>query len=355
MNRSAHTTRFGFTLIEMLVVVSIIVIVMAISFPMIGAMRRDSSASAGINTISVAIPSVRRYATDDKTFSSDLDPTTATIVELGIYSGAAAIFTPAGEIRLTRNIDTAKSRDFVTGSRFLEQHGPRAIKEQGPGLPKRELNGFEDIDIDYLLLPSDTGVAGINRVSGGVQNGSTAADDGPPLLLPPPFAVWYNQSGYLVATGWDAFDGHHNDYQYVYYDGDYDGNFKALDTTPRSFRWTTDTRPYNPDTFNPNGGTGADPQAPDFDPNNWNDKEEKYELPFEAIEAVVGVYVYSRDDFEQANVMWRDGETNPKYAAPAWTDTSLPDNVARWLWMREHGEMIMFSKQTGALMRNRDE
>lgn len=340
MKRSTNTTRLGFSLIEMLVVVAIIAIVLAISFPMIGAMRRDSSASTGINTISVAIPSTRRYATDNKTFSNDLDPTTAD-AELGIFSGAAAIFTPAGEIRITRNIERATS-----GTDYLERHGPRFGVNQGPGLPKRELNGFNDIDVDYLMLPSDTGVAGINRVSGGINDGRTAADDAPPLLLPPPFAVWYNQSGYLVATGWDLIGNHHNEYQYVYYDGNYDGDYEAAG----SFRKDTATNPYNPDEFNPN--------AVDFDSNNWDDAEEKYELPFEALEAVVGVYIYSRDEFQEANDLWDDVGNDPTVddiATPAWTEDTANNNEDRWRWMKLHGELIMFSKQTGALMRNRDE
>ena len=31
------------------------------------------------------------------------------------------------------------------------------------------------------------------------------------------------------------------------------------------------------------------------------------------------------------------------------------DNDARWEWMQENGEMILFSKQSGSLIRNRDE
>ena len=157
----------------MLVVVSIAAIVLAISFPMIGAMRRDTDASTGINTITVAIPSIRRFASDpSKNFTNDLVPNnpadTATLGDqLGIYSGAAAIFTPAGEIRLTTNNEFANSSDFHRGYFSLELHGPQIDDEQAASatsLPVRELNGFRDLSIDYLLLPADTGVAGINRV-----------------------------------------------------------------------------------------------------------------------------------------------------------------------------------------------
>lgn len=333
MNHSANTTRAGFTLIEMLIVVSITAIVLAFSFPMIGAMKRDSSASSGVNTISVAIPSIRRYATGDVTFPNDLDTTTAGD-QAGAYSGAAAIFTPAGEIRLTRNYAGAVSSDFISGSRLLERHGPRVLDEQtGVGLPSRELNGFADLEVDYLQLPSDTGVAGINRVSGGPIGATNA---GPPLLLPPPFAVWFSQNGYLVATGWDltASPQRTNDYQFVYYDGNYDNDFRTLG--PGARRGSINN--YNPDWYNPDAG--------DYNPNNWDGVQEKYTLPFEMLEAVVGVYVYSRTEFQGAV---DDGLINH------WTDSSAAANTARWQWMRENGEMLMFSKQTGAMMRNRDQ
>lgn len=336
MNHSANTTRAGFTLVEMLVVISIMTIVLALSFPMIGAMKRGSSASSGINTISVAIPSIRRYATSGVTFPNDLDPTDPGD-QAGVFSGAAAIFTPAGEIRLTtqKGAHGARSDDFYSGSRLLEQHGPFVINEQpGSGLPQRELNGFVDIPgVDYLQLPTDTGVVGINRVSGG--NIGYAAWNTPPLLLPPPFAVWFNQNGYLIATGWDIPEDRANDYQFVYYDGNYDQNY-SVDNSPNASR--NDVSGYNPDWYNPDAGA--------FNANNWSQSKEKYILPFEKIEAVVGVYVYSREAFQ---IAVEDG------VIPAWTDTSASANNDRWNWMRENGQMLMFSKQTGALMRNRDQ
>ena len=345
MTRSEKTTRRGFTLIEMLVVVSIMAIVLALSFPMIASMKRESSASAGVNTITVAIPSARRYATSGITFPNDLDNVTPGD-QAGMYSGAAAIFTPSGEIRLVsqKNSAGASSTDFISGSRFLERHGPSWLKDQsGAGLPQRELNGFTDLAIDYVLLPSDTGVAGINRVAGGPL--TTASSTGPPLLLPPPFAVWFNQNGYLVATGWDptTTPPRANDYQFVYYDGNQDGDIRLVGRG--STRGSIGS--YNPDTYNPDSG--------DFDPNNWLAVAEKYRLPFEKIEAVVGVYVYSRQAFQSANDAWAEGVTDTARAAPPWTDMTATDNDARWEWMRANGQVIMFSRQTGAMMRNRDE
>jgi prepilin-type N-terminal cleavage/methylation domain-containing protein len=350
----AHSTTrppdAAFSLVEMLVVVAIASIVLALSFPMIGAMQRDSSASNGINTITVAIPSARRYATADVSFPLDLvrdNPSVPSSIgdQPGIYSGCAAVFTPAGEIRLTRNNPGATSSDFFDPPFFLERHGPRVVDVQaGSGLPHQEFNGFTDLKVDYLLLPSDTGVAGINRVSGG--NPLTANPTEPPLLLPPPFAVWYNQSGYLVATGWDLANNRLNEFEFVYYDGNYDGNYTVYGS--RSFRGTVSN--YDPDEFNPNAGK--------FIRTNWNNNAEKYELPFEALEAVVGVYVYSRAAFQEANDIWQAEGYNAKYdevATPPWTETSSQANEDRWRWLKENGEMVMFSRQTGAIMRDRNE
>ncbi len=347
MNQTDPTTR-AFSLIEMLVVVAIAAIVLAFSFPMIGAMQRDAGASSGVNTITVAIPSIRRYATTDTSFPADLvrdNPSQPWSLgdQSGLYSGCAAIFTPAGEIRLTRNTPSAGSSDFPNPPFLLERHGPRIVDTQGTGLPKQELNGFEDLDIDYLTLPADTGVAGINRCSGWNGNMATADPNKPPLLLPPPFAVWFNQNGYLIATGWDNVAGIRNDYEFVYYDGDYDGDYEVLGS--RSTRGAFGV--YDPDEFNPNAGN--------FDPANWNSNLKKYVLPFEALEAVIGVYVYSRDAFQEANDRWIDGDRDPKTAAPPWTDVSEADNEARWNWMQENGQMITFSRQTGTIMRNRNE
>lgn len=340
-HRTTRPSDAGFSLVEMLVVVAIASIVLALTFPMIGAMQRDSSASNGINTITVAIPSVRRYATADTTFPLDIvrdNPSVPSSIgdQPGLYSGCAAIFTPAGEIRLTRNNAGATSSDFFDPPFFLERHGPRVIDVQtGNGLPHQEFNGFTDIDVDYLLLPSDTGVAGINRVSGGPT--LTADPAKPPLLLPPPFAVWYNQSGYLVATGWDLANNRLNEFEFVYYDGNYDGNYTVYGG--RSFRGTVPG--YDPDEFNPNAGK--------FIRTNYfmsTGGSGKYMLPFEALEAVVGVYVYSQNAFNEAV---EDGLIED------WTDTSAQANEDRWYWMKENGEMVMFSRQTGAIMRDRDE
>ena len=346
MPRPARTTCLGISLVEMLVVVAIISIVLGLSFPMISAMRSDTSISAGLNTVAVSAASTRRYATENTNFPADLLPDIASASytlggQAGLYSGAAMIFTPSGEIRLTRNHARARSDDLLTlgaSTNFLERSGPNAGDNQPVGNPSRELNGFQDIAIDYILLSSDTGVAGINRVSGGTNSMLVADPDGPPLLLPPPFAVWYDQSGYMVATGCDITNGNRpNDYQFVYYDGRNTGLITLRRGRVGSDRGST---AYDPYVYDPNSGS--------FDPSLLMDLsgKQKYELPFDKLEAVVGVYVYSKSAFDAAV----DNGT-----IQHWDVMSVSANDDRWDWMRENGQMLMFSKQTGTLMRNRDE
>jgi prepilin-type N-terminal cleavage/methylation domain-containing protein len=329
MTRATHTTRRGFSLVEMLVVVSIITIILALTFPMIGAMQRDSSTSSGVNTIAITVASARRYATDPKyTFAlTDINPDPLSgSSEPGLFSGVAAVFTPAGEIRLVKNFERARFDDPSTRFWYLERHGPFIANPvitspvQSPGQPKRELNGFRDINIDYVLLGSDVGVVGITR------NRRVRANDAP-LLLPPPFAIWFDQNGYMVTTGQDATRTD-NDYQFVYYDGNYDGSFNCL-----SRRFI-----YDPGAYNPN--------SPRYDARFWNATAKKYVLPFEKLEAVIGVYVYSLEAFDNAV---DDG------ILPAWNAPDPQANNLYWAWMRENGEMMLFSRQTGMLMRNRDE
>jgi prepilin-type N-terminal cleavage/methylation domain-containing protein len=325
MLRTTHTTRAGFSLVELLVVISIISIVLALSFPMIGAMKRDISSSSGINTVAIAVASARRYATDPEYafVNTDINPDPASgSSEPGLYSGVVAIFTPAGEIRLAKNNENARYNHPSVDYWYLERHGPFIADMQGTGQPVRELNGFKDIGIDYIQLGSDVGVVGITR------NRKVNANAAP-LLLPPPFAIWFDQNGYMITTGQNN-SGIDNDYQIVYYDGNYDGNYNCT--------WGRPNKEYDPGKFNPNSQR--------YDNINWNQSASKYMLPFERLEAVIGVYIYSLEAFDSAvddNLL------------TAWADADPQDNRDYWRWMQENGQMLLFSRQTGMVMRNRDE
>ena len=333
------TFRRGFSLIELLVVISIIAIVLALTFPMISAMQRDNSTSAGINSVTIAVTAARRYATNPnyRFVLTDINPGNAKPDEPGMYSGVAAVFTPAGEIRLTKNTEGALYHGGHGTIYPLERIGPwipptpanPSLSEQDPGLPKREFNGFMDINLDYVLLGSDVGVAGITRDYTKLKNDE-------PLIIPPPFAVWFDQNGYQITTGYDQYSNAMNLYQYVYYDGDHDNDYNI-----KSSRWNV-SGGYNPNEWNPH-------QA-EFDDAHYNGNQEraKYELPFDRLEAVIGVFVYSQAKFDDAVA---NGTLEP------W-ETGVGDNTHNkdyWDWMQKNGRMILFSRQTGMVMRNRDE
>ncbi len=313
----------------MLIVITIISIVLALSFPMIADMKQSISASSGANAIAITVAAARRYATDPKnTFAlTDVDPRIGTgSSEPGLYSGVAALFTPAGEIRLVKNDENARYILNATNYWYLERHGPRILDAQGVGQPQIELNGFKDLGIDYIQLGSDVGVVGITR-------NRLIASNKAPLLIPAPFAIWFDQNGYMITTGQDMTlaGSPDNDYQFVYYDGDYDNSYDC-------FLRRSPGTPYDPNEYNPNSG--------DFLQRNYDDARGKYLLPIEKIEAVIGLFVFSQDAFDNAV------EDN---LIPAWAGAQTSDNDKYWRWMQANAQMMLFSRQTGMLMRNRDE
>lgn len=230
--------RAGFSLMELLVVISIIAIIMAISFPFINALRNGSRIEAGLNTVGVASDVARqwvgpsRWATDFSTAGGGG----------ASYSGTAVIFCPTREARITINDRTA--------------NGPAGLLE----LLTPAKNGYADKKaLEYISLPGGTGLAGIWR------------DPASPVnfrLLAPPFALAYDQNGHLSfgdATG------------RIYYNSNYDTTYDTGSTR------ASVVGGYNPDDW--------DREAAPF-----NATEGLRELPFEAIECVAGIILYDLDE-----------------------------------------------------------
>ncbi|MFG0251021.1 MAG: type II secretion system protein, partial [Phycisphaeraceae bacterium JB051] len=114
----------GYTLIELMVVISIIVVSLAIIIPGINKfmeLTMDNTAKNGLNTATTAI---RAYAPQEPYFESPKE-----------YRGVALLITPSNELRLTQN---AQEISTSTG-----------------------INGFADIDErEYITIPKDTGIIG---------------------------------------------------------------------------------------------------------------------------------------------------------------------------------------------------
>ncbi len=301
MTHPSTRIRRAFTLVEMLVVVGVIALTVGIAFPTITAMTRDTDKTVGINAVGIAGTTARAYATRDKQGSFEgLDLIRATIpADEGSYSGVAAIFTPANEVRITENIAGAFDSGFPL-ERIDVSGGQMA---GGDDQDAKHHNGFIDILVDYITLPADAGVAGVTR-----DNSS-----GPPTLIAPPFAVWFNAAGGLVVGNLDT--------DHVYYDSNYDGDYDISDGRPTNY----DPTPY-------------DPRDGNYQPGNWNGTQQKYELPFEKIETVAGLYVYSKRAFRQSGLAW---------------GTSSNAQIWQWLDTEGNGTLILFSRQSGVTFRER--
>ncbi len=261
----------GFTIIELLVAVSIIGILIAITIPVIGAMGKGTRTSAAVNSISVGVQ-VARYHATRQINAKDLDG-----VNFAPYRGAAAIVTHAGEIRITEH-----RQDAVNGANvYLELSNNRA--------------GFRDVDgIEYLRLPSNVVVLGFRRNA----TGSAGLK-----LMAPPFAIRFDQYGNLLVGNPSSPD------RMAYYDGNYNGQYA-----------TSSDRPSN-----------YEPPTP-----VWNTTAAKYQLPFEELETVTGIYIV---------------EKSPDISLASGTDGCLND-AASISKIKANGKLIMFSRYTGNPMRN---
>lgn len=322
-----HTSQPGFSLVEMLVVIGIIVVIVALTAPMLRVMSEGVDESAAVNSISVALDVTRtvvnkRRDSAFKQFTStppewqgtNYDPG----FESGTYSGAAAVFTPANEIRIVDNYQLAVS-DSTTTNWPMEHY-------TGPNI---DLSGYADVKgLDYVILPRAIGVAGMYRQDVGATNRF--------VLLPPPFAIRFNENGQLVASNTNSTSNDPlDDVEVVYYDGNYDGEYQTTGAD-----WD---RPNNYDPFE------WDPAAPESVTNNnlLNPNTNLYQLPFERLEAVIGVVIYDKDVLHP---LMRLSSSDPDYIEP-WSDDSSTANDNRIEWLQANGRWLLVSRYTGNVIR----
>lgn len=230
----------GFTIVELMVVVSLIAFFVTASIPLllqIDELTRDRS---GVNTIGVAVTAARAYATRDVPDKDNPSP------EADGFSGAAIIFAPNNELRIAQDIQE------------------KSIEDQG-------LSAFKDIPrTEPIIMPRGQGVVGISR-------------NGPDLagfqIVPPPFAVRFDHEGHLVSS-MDT-----NSRFSMVYDGNLDGAFTS-GPVPANF----DPSPFDPDLSTPNAYEGK-----------FVALANKYQIcDCDRFPTVVGVIVYSKADFEDA-------------------------------------------------------
>jgi prepilin-type N-terminal cleavage/methylation domain-containing protein len=334
-----HARPLGFTLIELMVVLSIIVIASAITFPFLGAMTRDLASSNGVNTVQAATTAARAYATRTKA-DIEVDGSGGQ----ADYSGVAALFTPDSLIRLIENAGSGAG-----DARYLTDANGNALETayQGDGI---RLNGFIDIvGREPIQLDPNTGVVGIVRAPSTDARYPVRLSGGDSArLIPPPFAVWFSPSGSIVAgvplanSGGPLADQEAVDrsrQRVVYYDGDLTRDLDATATEHIDVErnavgnWTAPNRfsvsgTYDVDEF--------DPSSTEYDRSAaFNSDLNRAVLPFEEIEAVVGVLVYDKKAFRGAGLDW-----------PA-----TPSGQAIAEWLVDNGTAVFFSPTSGVAFR----
>ncbi|MEM8737362.1 MAG: prepilin-type N-terminal cleavage/methylation domain-containing protein [Planctomycetota bacterium] len=325
----SHRRRPGFTLIELLVVISIAVVLLGISFPIMRQMVRSSSTRVAADSVSNGVAAARAFATRYKPFT-DRDSNGKTSEDDGDgYSGAAVIVTPANELRIVENFETAAD-------------GTARLELPPSGVFIR--NGYSHIpDVDDLRIPGRATVLGIRRIE--TLSGNSLIE-----LLPPPFAISFNRRGGMVVR--DAaisglFPNNSRSDGFVYYDSDGDGSFD-----------TSSDRASASGVALSDFSRGVAPLITDSGPARVEDKREpmigRRVMPFERFEPVVGVVVFvpnevPRDVFaDNVSSLPYDPDQVAAYRLdPA--DTSVK-NLLEWASKPGNGEVLFFNRSTGADM-----
>lgn len=148
MRRNNPTTR-GFTIVELMVVVSLIALLIGFSVPLVFKIDELSRDRSGVNTFGVAVTATRAWSTR-RIADDDTNPNAS-------YSGAAVVVTPWGELYIAEN-------DQESG--FEPRNGYRRIR-----------------DADPIDLPAGMGAVGIV---------------GPNAIVAPPFAIRFDERGRLI-------------------------------------------------------------------------------------------------------------------------------------------------------------
>jgi prepilin-type N-terminal cleavage/methylation domain-containing protein len=182
------TLRRGFSLIELLVVISLLGLLVAISFPFLATTLQSTAVNAAQGQVSNALSAARVYATRQRPFvaARQVNNTLRTADDNGDgFSGAIALFAPDNSIRILENDQNAYDPALASSAGWLELQVP-------PLNGYTPIEGFEDIS-----YPSRVQALGIVRTGNGPYDVQ---------LIPPPFAIRVSSDGTLAQGHDDTGD-----------------------------------------------------------------------------------------------------------------------------------------------------
>lgn len=289
-----HASRArGFTITELIVVVSILFLLIGLIFPFMGALTGSTQLDSGLNIAGMSADVARQWVEPNRWVNDNISSATSPQYEQ--YNGTAALFCPTGEIRIVKNIRSGRD-----GTTILEDVGGG-----GPLAP----NAYADLsNLDYITLPDNIGVVGIYKSGATVQ------------FITPPFAIAFNENGNLNFGDTRGL---------IYYDSNSDASFDRSDNRGGSY----DFNDWDRD------------NAPVISKDNPRKR-----LPFDAIECVAGIVVYNIKDYNTAEVSF--GGVGDKLGSGG--KATITSTAGQWL--QENGRALFFSPQTGiALHDERDD
>lgn len=175
--RGPRTPAPAFSLIELLVVISIIGIIVSISFPFLKSSLQSTAVNAAAGQVSNSLSAARVYATRNKAFVSAKRVGTSlrSAQDNGDgYSGTIVLFGPDNSLRVMENHQNAYDGDLTSSAGWLELQVP-------------PLNGYLPVaDLEDIRYPGRVRMLGIIR---------TGSGDYDIRLVPPPFAIRFSADG----------------------------------------------------------------------------------------------------------------------------------------------------------------
>lgn len=273
--RIPHQTYRGFTLVELLAVMGIIILLMAAMVPAVSSITSQARFRSGIDLAASAVVAARAVSTLPYNYPRN------------DYHGAAALFTPSGEIRTIYGMRAPDGLYYTGGA---------------PGGDTRAC--YKDYpDAMAMQLPTGIRAAGIVRGSKGLK------------LLGAPFGVRFNKYGMLISGASVNLRT-----RLIYYDHDLNG-------AP----YHTPARPsdYNPDNW--------DPEIPG---SNVPEIDGKYKMDFPVYETVIGVVVFDNAELHERGFNLEHGIQS------GWSQ--INDDAAEWIF--ENGKVLLFNRYNGKVV-----